>query len=52
MLLTEEANKTLIKLEVYINKDQWDDGISFELKIGTNDMSSNNLYCLKDLNQF
>ncbi|NLZ48405.1 MAG: DEAD/DEAH box helicase [Clostridiales bacterium] len=52
MLLSEENIKTQIKIEVYINKDQWDDSISFELKIGSKDMSSNNLYCLKDINQF
>lgn len=52
MLLGEESSRCPIKLEVYINKDQWDDSISFELKIGRKDMTSNNLYCLKDVNQF
>lgn len=52
MLLVEESSKNSIKIEVYINKDHWDDSISFELKIGSKDMSSNNLYCLKDINQF
>lgn len=52
MLLGDEKQKDEIKIEVYIRKSEWDDNISAEFKIGPNSMSSNNIYILKDINQF
>lgn len=52
MLLGEEQHKDEIKIDVYINKKEWNDSLTAEFKIGLNFMSSNNLYVLKDINQF
>lgn len=52
MLLGNDTGKSEIKIEVYVNRNQWDHGISAEFRIGTSSMSSNNLYVLKDVNQF
>lgn len=52
MLLGDEKDKEEIKLEVYINKNEWNDNISAEFKIGLKSMSSSSLYVLKDINQF
>jgi len=52
MLLGDEKDKEEIKIEVYINKNQWNDNISAEFKIGINPMSSSSLYILKDINHF
>jgi len=52
MLLGDEKGKDEIKIEIYINKNQWNHNITAEFKIGLNSMSSNNLYILKDINQF
>ncbi|MBC2581447.1 SNF2 helicase associated domain-containing protein [Clostridium sp. DJ247] len=52
MLLGDEKHKNEIKIEVYINKNQWNDNITAEFKIGLNSIGSNNLYVLKDINQF
>ncbi|SHI20280.1 DEAD/DEAH box helicase [Clostridium magnum] len=52
MLLGDEKDKEEIKIEVYINKNQWNDNITTEFKIGLNSMSSSNLYILKDINHF
>lgn len=52
MLIGEEKSKEEVKLEVYINKKEWDDTLTAEFKIGTKAMSSNSLYILKDLEQF
>lgn len=52
MLLGDEKDKDEIKIEIYINKNEWNDSISAELKIGLNYMSSNSLYILKDINHF
>jgi SNF2 family DNA or RNA helicase len=51
MLLGEGKGKEKIKIEVYINKNQWTDNITAEFKIGLNEMTSNNLYVLKDMKQ-
>ncbi len=51
MLLGESIDKEKIKIEVYINKNQWTDNLTAEFKIGLNSMTSNNLYVLKDINQ-
>lgn len=52
LLLGEEKDKGEIKIEVYINKKEWDNSLNAEFKIGTKDMSSNSLYVLKDIDQF
>lgn len=52
MLLGDEEDKEEIKIEVYINKNEWNDNITAEFKIGVNSMSSSNLFILKDINHF
>ena len=52
MLLGEEKDKEEIKIEIYINKNKWNNNLSIEFKIGHKSMSSNNLYILKDIDQF
>ncbi|MTK10602.1 MAG: ATP-dependent helicase, partial [Clostridiaceae bacterium] len=52
MLLGDDENKDEIKIEVYINKNEWSHNITAEFKIGLKSMSSSNLYILKDINQF
>lgn len=41
-----------LKVEVYLNKDQWTNNIKCEFKVGNSSMSSNSLYILKDINHF
>lgn len=52
LLLQEELEKEELKIEVYINKNEWSNSILAEFKIGTKSMSSNKLYILKDIEQF
>jgi len=52
MLLGNEKNKDEIKIEIYINKNQWTNNLTAEFKIGLNSMTSSNLYILKDINHF
>jgi len=52
ILLGNEKDKEEIKIEVYINKDQWTEKLKVEFKIGLKTMSSNSLYILKDINHF
>lgn len=52
MLLGDEKHKDEIKIEVYINKNQWTNDLVAEFKIGLKSMSSSNLYILKDINHF
>ncbi|MDP4142943.1 MAG: SNF2 helicase associated domain-containing protein [Bacillota bacterium] len=52
MLLGNENGKEEIKIEVYLNKDQWSDNLSVEFKLGLSSMNSSSLYILKDINQF
>ncbi|MFT5873736.1 MAG: SNF2 family DNA or RNA helicase [Clostridium sp.] len=52
MLLGDAKHKDEIKIEVYINKNQWTSGITAEFKIGLNSMTASNLYILKDINHF
>jgi SNF2 family DNA or RNA helicase len=52
LLLGDEKDKEEIKIEVYINKNDWNQNISAEFKIGLKKTSSNNLYIIKDINQF
>ncbi|WMJ81548.1 SNF2 helicase associated domain-containing protein [Clostridium sp. MB40-C1] len=52
MLLGDEKNKDEVKIEVYINKNQWNDKMSAEFKIGLKSMPSRSLYILKDIDHF
>ncbi|MCB2289286.1 SNF2 helicase associated domain-containing protein [Clostridium sp. CS001] len=52
ILLGDEKQKDEIKIEVYINKNQWTNGLTAEFKIGLRTMSSSNLYIIKDINHF
>lgn len=52
MLLDNDENKEKIKIEIYINKDPWNEELLAEFKIGLAHMSSSNLYVIKDLNHF
>lgn len=52
MLLGEEKDKEELKIEVYLNKKEWDDSLQAEFKIGLCYMTSNSLYILKDIEQF
>lgn len=52
ILLGDESYKDEIKIEVYLNKSEWNDNFSAEFKIGLKSMASNNLYVLKDIEQF
>ncbi len=52
LLLDNDNEKEELKIEVYINKNEWNDSINAEFKIGPVGVSSSNLYCLKDINQF
>ncbi|MBZ9607040.1 DEAD/DEAH box helicase [Clostridium estertheticum] len=52
MLLGDERHKEEIKIEVYINKNQWTSDLTAEFKIGLTSMSASNLYVLKDINHF
>jgi SNF2 family DNA or RNA helicase len=52
ILLGDESDKDEIKIEVYLNKSEWNDNFSAEFKIGLKHMTSNNLYVLKDIEQF
>ena len=52
LLLDEDKDKEELKLEVYINRYQWNDKISAEFKIGIKTMTSSKLYVIKDIDQF
>ncbi|MCH4198824.1 MAG: DEAD/DEAH box helicase [Clostridium tyrobutyricum] len=52
MLLGDEKYKEEIKIEIYVNRNQWDNKISAEFRIGLSSMNSNELYVLKNLKQF
>lgn len=52
MLLPDTDNKEELKLDVYINRQNWSNKISVDFKIGIKGMSSNKLYVVKDINQF
>lgn len=51
MLLGEETDKEELKIEIYINRKEWDDSLTAEFKVGLNSISSSSLYILKDINQ-
>lgn len=52
ILLGDEDEKEDLKIEVYINRNEWSGQLSFELKIGLASMNSAALYVLKDINSF
>jgi SNF2 family DNA or RNA helicase len=52
LLLGDEKDKAINKIEVYINKNEWDSSIYAEFKIGMLSMNSNELFFIKDLPQF
>lgn len=52
MLLRDERDKDEIRIDVYINKDEWSHGIRAEFRIGLRDTDSGSIYVLKDINQF
>ncbi len=52
ILLGDEREKKEIKIDVYINRDEWSHNLSAEFKIGLKAIGSSNLYVLKDVNQF
>ncbi|NLU06813.1 MAG: ATP-dependent helicase [Clostridiales bacterium] len=52
LLLGDEKNKREIKIEVYVNRSQWENRISAQFKIGFASMSSSSLYVLKDIDRF
>lgn len=52
ILLGDEERKEALKIEVYINRNEWSGQLSFELKIGNVSMNSGTLYVLKDINSF
>ncbi|MGG5462244.1 SNF2 helicase associated domain-containing protein [Clostridium sp. B9] len=52
LILQEEREKEELKIEVYINKNEWSNSLLAEFKIGTKSMGSNKLYILKDIEQF
>jgi len=52
MLLGDEKHRDEIKIDVYINKNQWSNNLTVEFKLGLSSMTSSNLYILKDINHF
>lgn len=52
LILDDHRKKEKLKLEVYINKNEWSNSLLAEFKIGTKSMPSNKLYILKDIEQF
>lgn len=52
ILLNDDDSKEELKIEVYINKSEWNSRLSFELKIGLSSMSSPSLYVVKDIGRF
>lgn len=52
MLLDGEDNRQEIKIEVYVERNQWNNSISAQFKIGLLSMCSKELYVLKDIYQF
>ncbi|WP_282804341.1 SNF2 helicase associated domain-containing protein [Clostridium tetani] len=52
MLLGDEKYKNEIKIEVYINKNEWKQNITAEFKVGFKEKGVSKLYILKDINEF
>lgn len=51
-LLQNDKRSLSLKFEVILNKSLWNDKIIAQFKIGTEDMKSNKLYTLKDIDAF
>jgi SNF2 family DNA or RNA helicase len=51
-LLGNEKDKEQIKIEVFINRNQWNHDVKAEFRIGLNSMTSKSLNVLKDINRF
>ena len=51
-LLQNDKRNLSLKFEVILNKSLWNDKIIAQFKIGTEDMKSNKLYALKDIDAF
>lgn len=51
-LLQNDKRNLSLKFEVILNKSLWNDKIIAQFKIGTEDMKSNKLYTLKDIDAF
>lgn len=51
-LLLEDSNKEELRIDVYINKREWDNLITAEFKIGIKSNGNKGLYTLKDIEQF
>lgn len=52
MLIGDGFDKREIRIDVYINKNEWSSDISAEFKIGLKSRTSSNLYVIKDINHF
>lgn len=52
MLLGDEKDKKEIRIEVYVNKNEWKQSITAQFKIGLKEKGSSKLYILKDINEF
>ncbi|WP_446898971.1 DEAD/DEAH box helicase [Clostridium sp. LBM24168] len=52
LLLNDREDREEIKIEVYIRRNQWENKLSAEFKIGLSSMGSSSLYVLKDIDQF
>lgn len=52
ILLGDEKYKNEIKIEVYINKNEWKQNIIAEFRIGFKEKGVGKLYILKDINEF
>jgi Superfamily II DNA/RNA helicases, SNF2 family len=52
MLLGDERAKDEIRIDVYINRDEWTKTLKVEFRIGFKAGGSDKLYVLKDINQF
>ncbi|GAA0125089.1 DEAD/DEAH box helicase [Clostridium sp. CTA-19] len=50
--LLEDSDKEELRLDVYINKREWDNLITAEFKIGLKANGNKGLYTLKDIEQF
>lgn len=51
-LIGDEKDKEEVKIEVYVNKNEWNNKISAEFKMGTSSVNSNNFYVIREINQF
>lgn len=52
MLLGDDKDRKEIRIDVFLNRDEWSHDLSAEFKIGLKTAGSSNLYVLKDIRQF